>query len=88
MTMTAQDYEAANRTRKCLAILETLRAADYDWTADDVDRFTEAEWGMLADAAGVREPSEVTRSLVVNAMQRDEARQASADDEDDPFQGL
>lgn len=80
--MDKSDYESIGRTRKALALLDLLRQADHPWASHEVEQFSDREWEILAEAAGVISPSERTRILIVEAMRRDEALA-----EDDIFSG-
>jgi hypothetical protein len=71
-------YRAAARQRKAHAIVEILGQLATEARIDayreagplaDLARdFTDAEWGMLALIAGVRPPSKVTQTMVIDIM--------------------
>lgn len=63
-------YEAEARTRKAMALTTAALAArdGEGFTPEDVEAFTDDQWAELAEIAGVRPPSEVTKALVVQSM--------------------
>lgn len=82
-------YETEARQRKALALIDCAMNA-YDgegFTAEDLEAFTDGQWRMLADAAGVRPPSEVTRALVVSSVRVRRADREKVSD-DDLFSGF
>ena len=56
-------------------------------SAEDLEAFTDAQWELLADCAGVRPPSEVTRALVISSVRVRRADREKVSD-DDLFVGL
>ena len=63
------EYEKQARERKAIALIDTAMSA-YDgegFSAEDIEAFTDAQWELLADCAGVRPPSEVTKALVISS---------------------
>ena len=94
------DFERHAREKKAIALIDTAMSA-YDgegFSAEDIEAFSDAQWNLLADCAGVRPPSEVTRALVVSSVRVRRGEQHTADEVfaklakgsmmDDPFVGL
>lgn len=80
--MDANRFEAKARQRKAIALTDCALSA-YDgegFTVEDVENFTDGQWQMLADCAGVRPPSEVTKALVISSMKVRLAPVVTADD--------
>lgn len=77
---------ASARAAKAITIIEWLRREFRDdenpLTAEELRRFDDRDWKIVATLAGVRVPSERTIELVINAFARTEAAAA------DPFDGL
>lgn len=97
---TTNEYEKRARERKAIALIDTAMSA-YDgegFSAEDLENFTDAQWELLADCAGVRSPSEVTKALVVSSVRVRRGEQHTAGEVfaklakgsmmDDPFVGL
>jgi hypothetical protein len=94
-TAAESEYVIQGRIRKALRLIDRCRSArdGAGFTVAEVEAFTDEQWGLLAEAAStpdwrLRNPSARTRTLVLEALRRDEARAASEADEDDPFVGL
>ena len=93
------DFERHARERKAIALIDTAMSA-YDgegFSAEDLEAFTDAQWELLADCAGVRPPSEVTKALTISSLKVRLGRSHTADEvfaklakgsSDDPFVGL
>lgn len=63
-------HEAKARMTK---VFRLVRACDeYHYTHEDAADFTDADWSILAQWCGEREPSEFTRSLVLHVLQERE----------------
>lgn len=97
---TTNEYEKRARERKATALIDTAMTA-YDgegFSVEDLENFTDAQWDLLADCAGVRPPSEVTRALTISSLKVRLGRSHTADEVfaklakgsmmDDPFVGL
>ncbi len=63
-------YETEARQRKAIALTNAaLSARDgQGFTVAEVEQFTDDQWELLAEIAGVRHPSEVTKALVLQSM--------------------
>ena len=78
------DFERHARERKAIALIDTAMSA-YDgegFSAEDLEAFGDAQWELLADCAGVRPPSEVTRALVISSarVRRADREKVSVED--------
>ena len=83
------DFERHARERKATALIDTAMSA-YDgegFSTEDLEAFTDAQWELLADCAGVRPPSEVTRAIVISSVRVRRADRKKVSD-DDLFVGL
>ena len=81
---TGSEFERHARQRKAIAMIDTAMSA-YDgegFSAEDIEAFTDAQWELLADCAGVRPPSEVTRALVISSVRVRRADREKVSDED------
>lgn len=81
---TTNEYEKQARERKAIALIDTAMSA-YDgegFSAEDLGAFTDAQWELLADCAGVRPPSEVTKALVISSVRVRRADREKVSDED------
>ena len=86
---TGSEFERQARQRKAIALIDTAMSA-YDgegFSAEDLENFTDAQWEVLADCAGVRPPSEVTKALVISSVRVRRADREKVTD-DDLFVGL
>lgn len=61
-------YEQAGRARKVSALLVQCMRDGLDLA--DVALFSDAEWAGLAERAGVKVPSKVTRAALVTQLER------------------
>lgn len=61
-------FEERARSRKTSAILVTALRSDLDLL--DLALLDRTEWDALADRAGVRHPSDTTRRVVLENLQR------------------
>lgn len=66
-------YEASNRTRKALALADTLRqmARRTGASVDDIEHLPSEAWETVAVISGVRHPSEATRAMVIELLRHD-----------------
>lgn len=86
---TGSEFERHARQRKAIALIDTAMSA-YDgegFSAEDLEAFTDAQWELLADCAGVRPPSEVSKAMTISAVRVRRADREKVSD-DDLFVGL
>lgn len=65
-------YENAARLAKVNALMEMAIA--YRLPAETLAKATDAQWDMLAKAAGVHSPSTVTRDMVIKSLRNCEPK--------------
>lgn len=80
MTTAANPYEIKGRLEKANRL--ALLCTQYRVRSYDVAGFTEESWGLLADAARVKRPSEETKGLVIRMLRERELAGAAALEQD------
>lgn len=80
MTATSNAYAEVARRKKAEALANLCQA--WDLRSYDVAGYSEASWGLLADAARVKAPSQETQHLVISMLRERELAGAAALEKD------